>query len=174
MSEADQLSQGPRSAGEKFSTHRVRRMVEFAETDMAGIVHFSNYYRWMEAAEHALFRVAGLSVHRTTERAESGFARVDARCTFQAPLRYQEWFEIEVLIAKIGRTSMRYAFVFRRAASEHGALEERPLALGSITAVHIPKQPGATQLQAAPIPSDVLERLAVAPRERLEQLGVLE
>ena len=30
---------------------RTRRRVEFADTDMAGIAHFANFFRWMEAAE---------------------------------------------------------------------------------------------------------------------------
>ena len=36
-----------------------KRRVEFAETDMAGQVHFSNFFRYMEAAEHAFFRSLG-------------------------------------------------------------------------------------------------------------------
>ena len=39
------------------------RRVEFADTDMAGIIHFANYYRYMEEAEHAMWRAAGLSIH---------------------------------------------------------------------------------------------------------------
>lgn len=39
-----------------------RRRVEFSETDMAGIVHFANFYRWMEEAEHDFFRSLGLSI----------------------------------------------------------------------------------------------------------------
>ena len=27
------------------------RRVEFCETDMAGIVHFSNFYKWMEQTD---------------------------------------------------------------------------------------------------------------------------
>ena len=42
-----------------FQTHR---RVEFCETDMAGIVHFSNFYKWMEQAEHEFFRSLGLSI----------------------------------------------------------------------------------------------------------------
>ena len=38
------------------------RRVEFAETDMAGIVHYSNFFRYMETAEHGFFRSLGLSV----------------------------------------------------------------------------------------------------------------
>jgi acyl-CoA thioester hydrolase len=42
-----------------ITTHRV----EFFETDLAGIVHFANYYRFMEQAEHAFFRALGLKIH---------------------------------------------------------------------------------------------------------------
>lgn len=38
------------------------RRVEFADTDMAGIIHFANYYRYMEEAEHAFFRSLGLRI----------------------------------------------------------------------------------------------------------------
>ena len=37
----------------------MQRRVEFAETDMAGILHFSNYFRFMESVEHAFFRSLG-------------------------------------------------------------------------------------------------------------------
>jgi acyl-CoA thioesterase FadM len=40
------------------------RRVEFAETDAAGIVHFSSFFLYMEQAEHALFRSLGLSIFR--------------------------------------------------------------------------------------------------------------
>ena len=45
------------------SEYRLRRRVQFHETDAAGIVHFSWFYRYMEEAEHALWRQAGLSIH---------------------------------------------------------------------------------------------------------------
>src|SRR5689334_6065032 len=41
---------------------RYTRRVQFSETDMAGIVHFSAYFRFMEEAEHALWRAAGVSI----------------------------------------------------------------------------------------------------------------
>ena len=43
--------------------YKMTRRIEFAETDMAGIVHFSNFFRMMEATEHAFFRSLGLSIH---------------------------------------------------------------------------------------------------------------
>jgi acyl-CoA thioesterase FadM len=52
------------------------RRVQFAETDLAGIVHFSWYFRYIEEAEHALWRAAGLSI--SPPRAEMGWPRVAA------------------------------------------------------------------------------------------------
>lgn len=47
------------SMSEVFKT---KRRVEFRETDMAGIVHFSNFFAYMEQAEHALLRSLDLGV----------------------------------------------------------------------------------------------------------------
>ena len=41
---------------------KIKRIVEFSDTDMAGFVHHAVYYRYMEAAEHAFFRSLGLTV----------------------------------------------------------------------------------------------------------------
>ena len=41
---------------------QLSRRVEFSDTDMAGIMHFSNFFRFMEAAETAFLRSLGLSV----------------------------------------------------------------------------------------------------------------
>ena len=38
------------------------RRVEFSDTDMAGIVHFANFFRYMETAEHGFYRSLGFSV----------------------------------------------------------------------------------------------------------------
>ena len=51
-------SYNPHMSNEFSVTH----FVQFSETDMAGIVHFSNFFRWMEEVEHAYFRSLGLSV----------------------------------------------------------------------------------------------------------------
>ena len=56
------------------SEYRFRRRVQFYETDAAGIVHFSWYFRYMEEAEHALWREAGLSIH--ARDSEIGWPRV--------------------------------------------------------------------------------------------------
>ena len=41
---------------------KVVRRVEFSDTDMAGIMHYSNFFRFMETAEHGFFRSLGFSI----------------------------------------------------------------------------------------------------------------
>ena len=76
--------------------------VEFAETDMAGIVHFANFFRFMEAAEVEFLRSLGLSVAMSWEGERIGFPRVSASCDFFRPARFQDVLDIAVRVLKIG------------------------------------------------------------------------
>jgi YbgC/YbaW family acyl-CoA thioester hydrolase len=111
---------------------RYARRVQFAETDQAGIVHFSWYFRYMEEAEHALWRAAGLSI-ADPDRAVV-FPRVAASCEYLAPLRFEEEFEVEVRIDAIGRRSIRYGCTLLRG--------ETRIATGSMTVASAAKRPG--------------------------------
>lgn len=87
-----------------------RRRVQFAETDLAGIVHFSWYFRYMEEAEHAFWRAAGLSITGD----ELHWPRVAASCEYVQPLRFED--EIDVMVrAGFGRRRMQYGFLISRA-----------------------------------------------------------
>ncbi len=78
-----------------------RRRVQFYETDAAGIVHFSWFFRYMEEAEHALWRAAGLSIHPPDS--PIGWARASATCDFKRPLRFEDEFDVTIRIAAISR-----------------------------------------------------------------------
>ncbi len=77
------------------SEYRLKRRVQFYETDMAGIVHFSWFFRYLEEAEHAMWREAGLSI-----AGGGGIAwpRVDASFEFHRPLRFEDEFEVHLRI----------------------------------------------------------------------------
>lgn len=90
-----------------------RRRVEFSDTDMAGIIHFSSYYRYMEEAEHAFFRSRGLSVmQRREDGVVIGWPRVSAACSFEAPARFEDELDIHISVERKGVKSltMRYEF----------------------------------------------------------------
>jgi acyl-CoA thioester hydrolase len=140
------------------------RTVEFSETDMAGIVHFANFFCWMESAEHAFFRSMGLSVHGQTEEGMYGWARVHAECDYRAPLRYEDEVEVKILVREKRPSAITYEHVFTRTAP--GAREE--VARGTITAVYVGRGSGEERMRAQPMPEDIAHLVEVAPREEIE------
>jgi len=133
------------------------RRVEFAETDMAGIVHFANYFRYMEAAEHAFFRSLGFTLHERRGGEMVGWARVDARCEYRRPLRYPDEFQVHLRVVGKGRSSLEYELEFRLPN------EPEPLARGFMKVVCVSKEPGGETIRARTIPEDVAAAVDVAP-----------
>ena len=78
--------------------------VLFADTDMAGIVHFSNFYRYFEASEHALLQ--HLEIPLINVQGMKGWPRVHASCSFCAPFRYPDQIQIHTHITSIGNSSL--------------------------------------------------------------------
>jgi YbgC/YbaW family acyl-CoA thioester hydrolase len=91
---------------------RTSRRIEFADTDMAGIVHFANFFRFMEAAEVEFLRSRGFSVVMSWEGRKISFPRVAASCDYLRPIRFEDVVEITVRLHRLGRKSVTYAFEF--------------------------------------------------------------
>lgn len=97
-----------------MSVFHVQRRVEFCETDMAGIVHFSNFFRYMEFAEVSFLRSLGLSVKLDAEGLDVGFPRVAATCEYLKPARFEDVLDIAVRVERLGTKSVTYAMEFTR------------------------------------------------------------
>lgn len=104
----------------------VMRRVEFSETDMAGVLHFANYYRYMEEVEHAYWRSVGLSVITDVDGQEITWPRVATSCEYFAPARFEDELELSLVVEKVGNRSVTHAVEFR--------CKGRRIALGRITA----------------------------------------
>jgi YbgC/YbaW family acyl-CoA thioester hydrolase len=104
-----------------------KKRVEFGDTDMAGIVHFSNFFRYMEMAECDFLRAAGLSVKMEWEGMAIGFPRVSATCDYVNPARFEDVLDIAVRVDRLGTKSVTYAFEFTRAGVR--------VAVGKVTSV---------------------------------------
>jgi len=133
---------------------RTSRTVEFADTDMAGIVHFANFFRYMEAAEHAYLRGCGLSVFHAWEGETITFPRVHASCDFERPARFEDTLDVEARIDRLGRSSVRFAFTFFKG--------DEVLARGQITAV-LCRVKDDRGLEPIPIPGPIRELLERGP-----------
>lgn len=132
---------------------RYQRRVQFAETDLAGIAHFAMLFRYMEEAEHALWRAAGLSIATAGENV--GWPRVAASLQFKAPLKFEDEFDVVVTIDEISRSSISYRHAIMRG--------DTLIAEGTMTAVHVDKKPGEA-LKSAPIPQPIADALSAAAR----------
>lgn len=141
---------------------RVRRVVEFCETDMAGIVHFSNFFRYMEFAEHEFFRSLGFTLHRQSEGRMEGWARVHAECTYRLPLVYPDHFEIHGVVEQRSSHAVTYRMVFRRLAAGEGEAVE--VARGRMKTVFVTRASGQP-LKATRIPEAIARHLEEAPRQ---------
>ena len=127
----------------------MRRRVQFAETDMAGVLHFANYFRLMEELEHAFWRSLGLTVYLRDRRLHLSWPRVATNCEYYSPLRFEEEVDLKLTVTKVGKTSLNYEVEFRR--------DGERCALGRLTAVCCETNDGAFFPTA--IPQDIRVRL---------------
>jgi acyl-CoA thioester hydrolase len=128
-----------------------RRRVQFAETDAAGMAHFSVFFRYMEEAEHAVWRAAGMDIFANHET--QSWPRISANFDFKSPLKFQDEFEVRTEIASITRSTIQWAHVLTRGDVVIGT--------GTVTAVCVSKQPDGT-MKSAEIPTDIVSRLRSA------------
>src|SRR5437016_11098536 len=141
---------------------KVVRRVEFSDTDMAGIVHYSNFFRYMEAAEHGFFRSLGLSVVTRQVDPPLGWPRVHAECDYQQPLRFEDEVEVRLLVSEKRSKSLSYLFRFVKL----NASPPVEVAQGSLTVVCVTHQDG--KMRAATIPKTIADKIEVAPRALLD------
>jgi YbgC/YbaW family acyl-CoA thioester hydrolase len=140
------------SAPEPLCEHRLTRRVQFHETDAAGLVHFTAFFRYMEEAEHALWRAAGLSI--APAGAEFGFPRRSASFEYHRPLRFEDLFEAHIHITAMDARTIRYRCVLSRAGEK--------VATGELAIVCVSKRPDEP-MKAIPIPESIAARFRPAP-----------
>lgn len=136
------------------SEFKLTRTVEFSETDMAGIMHFSNYFKFMEAAEHAFVRSLGLSIWPNDGAPPVGWPRVAASCEYKRPLKFEDSVEVHLKVAAKSGKSVTYGFTFRKAG------ESEDCARGSMTVVCCTVRDG--KMQATLIPPEFGDKIEVS------------
>ena len=131
--------------------YRTKRRVEFADTDMAGMMHFSNFFRYMESAEVEFLRQRGFSVTVQKDGQPFGLPRVSATCDYLKPARFQDLLGITVRVSNIGRKSVTYAFEFSK--------DDEVIARGQISAVCC-KVAASGALESIELPPEFRKALA--------------
>ena len=138
-----------------MTTYTTTRQVEFSETDMAGIMHFANFYRWMENVEHEFFRSIGLSIHTKLDGQHIGWPRLESTCKFKRPLKFEEIVIIDLSIEEITQKTVTYKFEFKKELDG----ETLRVAQGQMTTVCATVEPSTGKLAAIPIPELIRNKL---------------
>jgi acyl-CoA thioester hydrolase len=130
-----------------------RRKVEFVDTDMEGIVHFSRFMVYMETAEHEFLEALGTCVATNLDGRKIGWPRVAVSCNYKAPARFGDVLDIRLVVRRKGNKSMTYGFEFTR--------DGEALANGEVTSVCCEL---SENMRAIAIPAFIADQIEEAPR----------
>jgi YbgC/YbaW family acyl-CoA thioester hydrolase len=131
-----------------------KRKIEFADVDLAGFVHFSRFFVFMESAEHEFLRSLGTSVHTRIQGKEIGWPRLRVSCEYIRPARFEDLLDIHLALVRKGKKSMTYQITFHR----DGEL----IARGEVKSACCVVEPGKG-FQAIPIPEFIESALSKLP-----------
>jgi acyl-CoA thioester hydrolase len=144
------------------SDHCIVRQIEFVDTDMAGIMHFSNFFRLMEAVETAFFRSLDLPLFEEFEGRIVGWPRVRAKCDYHHPLRFGDRVEVHLFVKEIRLRALVFFFRFRKLLPDGGRLA---VARGELTTVCATVHSATGAIVSLPLPDIVLARIGAASKE---------
>lgn len=136
--------------------HRIRRRIEFSDTDMGGIVHFARFFVFMESAEHDFLRSLGVNPGTFVDAhgRHVGWPRVATSCQYLSPARFGDELEIHLRVLRKGTSSLTYGFDIVR--------DETAVARGLVTAAYCHlDSPGG--VKAIRIPPEIADLLEAAP-----------
>jgi acyl-CoA thioester hydrolase len=125
------------------AAHTYSRRVEFADTDAAGVAHFSRLLAMVEEAEHDFFRRNSWPVLSP----DSAWPVVGLRVDYRSPCRFGDEIQIRLFEFAPGESSLAYSF--------EAAVDGRPVFAGRATICHI----SPATARPASIPASILRIL---------------
>lgn len=97
----------------------VREKVRFVETDMMGVVHHANYFRWFEMGRVEYLRQAGIGLLDLMQQ-NILFPITDVSCQYRSSARFDDYILIETTMAELSKAKM--VFTYKVIKEENGEL----------------------------------------------------
>jgi len=135
--------------GESQMVFRTNMPVRWVDTDALKVVHYSNYFRYVEAAEGELYRSLGFTFKKLNEEYMIAVPRVEAFCKYKAPARFGDTARVTLRLGEKKEKSIRYDFEIARESD--GEL----LCSGYITIVAL----DLSNWRTTELPRDLMEKL---------------
>jgi len=99
-----------------------RQRVRFGETDMQGVVYYANYLLFAEVGRVAYLRELGIDYKRDLIEKGVDFTIGEAGVRYQAPLRFDDEYDIRVRVGEIRGSSWTFEYAFDRADGQRCAV----------------------------------------------------
>ena len=85
--------------------HRYPVRVYFEDTDVAGIVYYANYLRFMERARSEMLRAVGIGQRDTLESGAGVYAVAEAHIRYRAPARLDDALVVSSRVREVRAAS---------------------------------------------------------------------
>lgn len=132
------------SAAHKFSLR-----VYYEDTDLAGIVYYANYLKYIERARSELLRELGISQAEMKERDGLVFVVARVEADYVSPARYDDELVVETRVKRIGGARME---LLQDVLREGDSLFRSVVTIACLDTRHVPRR----------IPPSVRDRFANA------------
>jgi acyl-CoA thioester hydrolase len=84
--------------------------VHWVDTDVAGIMHFTNYLRYFEACEEEFYGAISLPFNDVRVKYGVIFPRVEVHCQYKAPCRFDDFFDVIMRVREVAEKTITYDF----------------------------------------------------------------
>ena len=128
-----------------------RQRVRFGETDLQAVVYYANYLLFAEVGRIAYLRELGIDYRHDLLDQGVDFTIGEASVRYQAPLRFDDEYDIRVRVGEIRNSSWVFEYAFDRADGQR-------CAVGSTVQVILDHKTG----KAARIPQHLRDTLELA------------
>jgi 4-hydroxybenzoyl-CoA thioesterase len=139
-------------------TFTTERKIRFSHCDPAGIVYFVNFFDMVGGAVEDWFSEAlGADAHAELIRRRVGFPIVNTGCEFFRPCHLGDRLQLELVVARLGRSSIEFAVTGRVAGDE------------KFRARHKVAMMSLDSQRAMPIPEDMRAKMQPYVQDRPEE-----
>ncbi len=126
--------------------------VRWVDTDALRVVHYSNYFRYVEAAEEELYLSLGFTFKELNERHKIAIPRVEAFCSFKAPARFGDIVTVTLRVDDRTEKTMKYSFKIHRKS------DSESLCTGYLKIIGL----DLVDWKATALPPDIMDRVEKA------------
>lgn len=131
---------------------KTEERVSWVDTDSASVMHFSNYFRFFERAEEALYRSLGIDFDQVHRRYKIWLPRVEAFCRYKSPSQFNDLLEVALTLEEMDHRTIRYGFTVTNTTTQRISAQGHV----KIIAANISTR------RAARLPDDLAKRIRAA------------